>query len=72
MFLHMVIESKDQRPPADRELMRSVTGLCVGFGTFAGGYVPVLWGGSGFSLMSIVMGAVGGCAGLWLALRLQA
>jgi hypothetical protein len=52
--------------------MRSVTGLCVGFGTFAGGYVPVLWGGSGFSLMSIVMGAVGGCAGLWLALRLQA
>jgi hypothetical protein len=52
--------------------MRSITGLCVTFGTIAGGYLPVLWGGSDFSLTSLVTAALGGVAGLWLALRLQA
>ena len=52
--------------------MRSLTGLCVTFGTLAGGYVPSLWGGSDFSLVSLLTGAAGGVAGLWLALRLQA
>jgi hypothetical protein len=51
--------------------MRSITGLCVTFGTLAGGYVPTLWGGSDFSLASLVTAALGGVAGLWLALRLQ-
>lgn len=52
--------------------MRSITGLCVTFGTLAGGYVPSLWGGSDFSVASLVTAALGGVAGLWLALRLQA
>ena len=52
--------------------MRSITGLCVTFGTLAGGYLPELWGGSDFSLTSLVTAALGGVAGLWLALRLQA
>ena len=51
--------------------MRSVTGLFVTFGTLAGGYVPSLWGGSDFSVVSLLTGAAGGIAGLWLALRLQ-
>jgi len=51
--------------------MRSATGLCIGFGTIAGGYAPALWGASGFSLVSILTGALGGIAGLWLGLRLQ-
>jgi hypothetical protein len=49
--------------------MRSVTGMCVGFGTLVGGYVPALWGASGFSAIAVVFGAVGGLAGLWLGLR---
>ncbi len=52
--------------------MRSVTGLCVTMGTLLGGYVPSLWGDSGFSLVSVVAAAAGGVAGLWVAIRLQA
>lgn len=51
--------------------MRSVNGLCITMGTILGGYVPTLWGDSGFSVVSLVAGAVGGIAGLWLGLRLQ-
>lgn len=49
---------------------RSVIGLCAGFGTVVGGYLPELWGASGFSLMSIVFSVVGGVAGIWLGIRL--
>ena len=59
------------RDPADAERMRSVTGMCVGFGTLVGGYVPALWGDSGFSLIAVVFGAVGGLAGLWIGLRVS-
>jgi hypothetical protein len=52
--------------------VRSVIGLCATFGTFAGGYVPSLWGGSSFSLTSVVCAAVGGVAGVWLGVRLSA
>jgi hypothetical protein len=59
------------RHPADGERMRSVTGMCVGFGTLVGGYVPALWGASGFSVIAVVFGAVGGIAGLWVGLRVS-
>jgi hypothetical protein len=48
---------------------RSVIGLFGGFGTIAGGYVPELWGASGFSAISLVFGVLGGIAGIWLAVR---
>jgi hypothetical protein len=48
---------------------RSVIGLCGGFGTLVGGYVPVLWGASSFSLVSLVFGLVGGVAGVWIGAR---
>jgi hypothetical protein len=51
--------------------MRSVIGLCATFGTIAGGYLPSLWGGSSFSLSSVVCAAVGGMAGVWLGVRLS-
>jgi hypothetical protein len=51
--------------------MRSVIGLCAGVGTFVGGYVPSLWGGSPFSLASVVCAALGGIAGVWLGVRLS-
>ena len=41
------------RPPLPRLDDASVTGLCATFGTVAGGYSS-LWGGSSFSLASVV------------------
>ncbi len=51
--------------------MRSVKGLCVTFGTFAGGFAPALGGGSELGLASLLTAALGGVAGLWLGLRLE-
>ncbi len=39
-------------------------------GTLIGGYLPVLWGGSAFSFVSILLGALGGIAGIWGAYEL--
>jgi hypothetical protein len=50
---------------------KSVIGLCCAFGTFVGGYVPVLWGASSFSIVSLVFAFAGGVAGVWLGLRLS-
>jgi hypothetical protein len=51
---------------------RSVIGLCAAFGTVVGGYVPVLWGASSFSLVSLAFGFAGGGAGVWLGVRVSA
>jgi hypothetical protein len=51
--------------------MRSVTGLCITIGTIAGGFVPELWGASGFSLAAVLTSALGGAGGLWLGVRLS-
>jgi hypothetical protein len=48
-----------------------VIGLCCTAGLFVGGYVPALWGASPFSLQSLLFGAVGGVAGVWLGARLS-
>jgi hypothetical protein len=52
--------------------MRSVIGICATFGMFAGGYLPELWGSSSLSLASVVCGALGGIAGVWIGARLAA
>jgi hypothetical protein len=50
---------------------RSVIGLCALVGGIVGGYVPVLWGASGFSVSSLLFSAVGGIAGVWLGVRIS-
>lgn len=56
---------------ADRRGMdRRVVWLFVGAGTIAGGFVPVVWGGSALGFASLVCGALGGVAGLWVGLKL--
>jgi hypothetical protein len=50
---------------------RSVIGLSMAFGGFAGGYVPVLWGASSLSLQSLLFGAIGAAAGVWAGVRLS-
>jgi len=57
---------------ADLQVMgRSALGLCALVGTFVGGYVPVLWGASAFSVTSLVFSAAGGAAGVWFGVRLS-
>ena len=50
---------------------KSVIGLCATFGMAVGGYVPVLWGASSFSLVSLVFCFAGGVAGVWLGVRVS-
>ena len=49
---------------------RSVIGLCGGFGSVVGGYLPVLWGASSFSMASFLLGAIGAIAGIWAGIRI--
>jgi hypothetical protein len=56
---------------ADRKRVRSLIGICIGMGSLVGGFVPMLWGDSGFSLASVATTALGAVAGLWVALRLE-
>ena len=46
-----------------------MTGLIAG--SIAGGYVPMLWGGSVFSLSSIFLSGVGALAGIWLGFKIS-
>ena len=50
---------------------RSVVTLCVGFGTLAGGFAPLLWGNNGFGVAGVACAALGGVLGLVLGLRLS-
>lgn len=49
--------------------------LLIGMGTFlgstVGGYVPLIWGGSVFSLTSIIFGVIGGFLGIWLGYQVS-
>jgi hypothetical protein len=47
-----------------------VIGICVTVGMLVGGYVPVLWGASSFSVSSLLFSALGGAAGVWAGVRL--
>lgn len=51
---------------------RRVVWLCVLAGSTVGGFVPEAWGGSAFGMASILLGVVGGIAGLWLGVRIAA
>lgn len=39
-------------------------------GTFAGAYVPLLWGGDSFSFSSVIFSGIGGIGGIWLGYKL--
>lgn len=46
-----------------------MTGMIVG--STAGSFLPALWGGGLLSLSSVLLGGVGGVAGIWIAYRLS-
>jgi len=39
-------------------------------GSYAGSYLPVLWGGSVFSMTSVFFSGIGGFLGIWAGYRL--
>ena len=41
-------------------------------GSFAGGYIPLLWGGESFSTSGLLLSAAGGFLGIYVAYRLAA
>jgi hypothetical protein len=48
----------------------SVIGICAFVGLCIGGFVPELWGGSALGFQSLLFGALGGIAGVWLGVKL--
>ena len=39
-------------------------------GSVAGGYIPLLWGESAFSVSSILFSALGGFTGIWIGYKI--
>jgi hypothetical protein len=46
-----------------------MTGLFLG--SIVGGYLPLLWGGSVFSLSSIFLSGVGALVGIWFGFKVS-
>lgn len=46
----------------------SIFGFMIA-GTYIGSYLPLLWGGSVFSMTSILLSGVGGLAGIWFGYK---
>jgi hypothetical protein len=40
------------------------------FGSMLGGYLPVLWGDSAFSMTSVLTSTIGGLFGIWVGYHL--
>jgi hypothetical protein len=60
------------RPGADQFPMgRGVIGMCAVFGSTVGGYLPTLWGASSLGMQSLLVGLLGGIAGVWLGVRIS-
>jgi hypothetical protein len=55
----------------DWRMTRSVIGLCSMIGLFVGGYLPMLWGASTLGVESLLLGALGGLAGVWAGAKLS-
>ena len=49
---------------------KSLIWIGLSIGSTIGAYVPALWGGSLFSLSSVLLTAVGGLAGIWTGFKL--
>jgi len=49
---------------------RRIVGIFILVGSTIGAFAPEAWGGSAWGFASLVLGCLGGAAGLWVALRL--
>jgi hypothetical protein len=51
--------------------MKALIWIGMFAGSSLGSYLPVLWGGSLFSITSILLSGVGGLLGIWLGFKLS-
>lgn len=49
---------------------RRVLTLCILGGSIVGGFLPELWGASAFGAASLLLSAIGGIAGVFVAARI--
>lgn len=52
-------------------MSKSVIFLFLFIGSTVGSYLPLMWGGSLFSLTSVLLSAVGGLLGIYVGLRVS-
>jgi len=50
---------------------KSLIWIGVFVGSAVGGYIPLLWGDSMFSMTSVILSTVGGIAGIWCGWKLS-
>lgn len=50
---------------------KSIVMLCFTIGSAVGSYIPVLFGGSSFSYISIITGAIGGVIGIYVGWQIS-
>ena len=50
---------------------RSLIWICVTAGSTVGGFLPMAWGASSLSGMSLLFGLFGGIAGIYVGVRLS-
>ena len=51
--------------------MRSPVMICAVVGLIVGSYVPALWGAGTLGFQSLLVGVVGGIAGIWVGVKLS-
>jgi hypothetical protein len=49
--------------------MKALVIIGMLIGSYAGSYVPLLWGGSVLSIVSVLLGGVGGFLGIWIGYK---
>jgi uncharacterized membrane protein YeaQ/YmgE (transglycosylase-associated protein family) len=49
---------------------KRVTWLLAIVGSYAGSYLPLLWGAEGFSFSALVTSALGAILGIWIAFKI--
>lgn len=44
--------------------------IMAALGGWLGGYIPLLWGGSSFSILGLIFNAAGAILGIWVGFKM--
>jgi hypothetical protein len=50
---------------------KSITYIFVSVGGLVGGYLPVLFGANGLSILTVIGTTIGGLLGIWIAIKIS-
>jgi hypothetical protein len=51
-------------------MMKKMVLLGMILGSLAGGYIPLIWGESAFSMSSVIFSGVGALLGIWIGYKI--